>query len=275
MNSQASATLLQRIDVALTLALRNDHDLAPLTASAQRFDTRDLFIKGVSERDLPITLGRARLHTPHSGMALAINSFFPWRQASQQLKLASHTGFDAIQFDVRCPTGLRGTPPHLDALALSDDHAVGITVRTVEYLTRRRASIASSYDALLEETPGMKAWHDHVADWRADRISYRHIDLAALVKYVTALAHTFPDRSSTLFYLYWEPMNADAFDAFHHHRHELQALVEAVSGARVDFAATSFDRLWQDWIDLASPGWVTDHVARLRRRYAVTLDSTN
>lgn len=275
MDSQASATLLQRIDVALTSALRNDHGLVPLRADAQRLDTRDLFIKGVAERDLPISLGRTRLHTPHSGMALAINSFFPWRRASDQLELAGHTGFDAIQFDVRCPTGLRGTPPHLDFLALRDDHAVAVIVRSVEYLRRRRSSIATSYDDLLAETTGMKPWHAHLTDWRNGDAGYQHVDLAALIKYATALGHTFPDRSSTLLYLYWEPLDAEAYDAFRHHQQELDALTTAVGGARVDFAAKSFGRLWQDWSERTSPAWLADHVARLRRRYAVALDGAN
>ena len=273
MTSQASATLLQRIDVALTSALHNDQRDAPLRTAAHNLDTRYLFIKGVAERDLPISVGRARLHTPHSGMALAINSFFPWRRASHQLQLAGHEGFDAIQFDVRCPTGLRGTPPHLDLLALRDDHAVAVAVRSVEYLTKRRSQIAVSYDDLLQRTAGMQPWHAHLTDWRAGNVGYQHVDLPALIKYATAIGQTFPDRTSTLLYLYWEPLDADAYDAFRNHRRELDALIDAAGGARVDFAAESFDHLWQDWAERSSPIWLADHVARLRRRYAVTVDS--
>jgi len=275
MTSQASATLLQRIDVALTSALHNDHDHMSLRAGDRRPDNRDLFIKGVAERDLPVSIARARLHTPHSGTALAINSFFPWRRASQHLKLANHEGFDAIQFDVRCPTGLRGTPPHLDLLALRDDRAVAVTVRSIEYLTRRRSQIATSYDDLLKKTSGMLPWHTHLADWRDAKIGYQHLDLPALIKYATALGQTFPDRSATLLYLYWEPLDAETYDVFRCHRTELDALMKAVAGARVDFAADSFDRLWQDWSGQTSPDWLSDHVARLRRRYAVTLDGSN
>ena len=212
MTSQASSTLLQRIDVALTSALRNDHRQDALMDDVtHRLHMRDLFIKGVAERDLPISLARAKLHTPHSGMALTINSFFPWRQASRQLELAGRTGFDGIQFDVRCPTGLRGTPPHLDLLALRDDHAVAVTVRSIEYLTKKRSRIATAYDDLLTVTPGMQAWQAHLADWRDEKVRYKHIDLPALVKYATALGQTFPDRSSTLLYLYWEPLDHHAF----------------------------------------------------------------
>lgn len=273
--SQAPATLLQRIDVALISALRNDWNDDPSLADGHIREPRHLLIKGVADRDWPMSLGRVRLDTPHSGMALAINSFIPWRNAADQLVLGGCRGFDAIQFDVRCPTGLRGTPPHLDLLALRDDHAVAVTVRSVEYLTRKSSAISNSYDDLLAKTQGIDSWRDHLADWRAGRVNYRHIDLPALVKYVTALGRTFPDRSSTLLYLYWEPLDALAYDEFRHHREELEMLVTAIGAARVDIIAQSFEQLWQDWSACASPGWLADHVARLRNRYAVSLDSSN
>ena len=52
------------------------------------------------------------------------------------------------------PTGLRGTPPHLDLLALREGVAVAVTVRCIEYLSRRKAAVAPSYDRLLA------AWKD-------------------------------------------------------------------------------------------------------------------
>lgn len=275
MVSQAPATLLQRIDVALTSALRSDHRQHPVLARGQTLEVRDLLIKGVAERDLPLSLGRARLDTPHSGLALIINSFLPWRRACTQLPLGGKLGFGAIQFDVRCPTGLRGTPPHLDLLALRDDHAVAVTVRSVEYLTRKRSAIATSYDELLAETPGMAPWHDHLADWRNKRIGYDHVDLPALIKYATALGRTFPDRTSTLLYLYWEPLDARTYEEFRQHRIELEALSTTVRDARVDFKAQSFEQLWQDWSARSSPGWLSSHVARLRSRYAVSIGAAN
>lgn len=274
MTSQASATLLQRIDVALSSALRNDREHNPLRADSRSLDTSDLLIKGINERDLPLSLGRSRRYMAHSGMALAINSFLPWRRASYQLELVGRTGFEAIQFDVRCPTGLRGTPPHLDVLAIQADHAVASTVRSIEFLTRRRSSIATSYDQSLADLPGMRPWHDHLVAWRENGKSiYRYVDLAALVKYATALAHVFPDRSSTLLYLYWEPTDASSYDVYQSHRRELDILCDAVKGARVDFASESFENLWRRWAEQTSPAWLADHVARLRRRYTVALES--
>ena len=279
--SQAQTTLLQRIDGALISALRNDQeghhgrDRRPLSVERPIRDGRDLLIEGVAERELPSSVEHIRFDTPHSGMALTVNSFVPWQRAVDLLPLGDRLGFDAIQFDVRCPTGLRGTPPHLNLLALRTDHAIAVVVRSVEYLTRRRSSIAAAYDDLLTETPGLMPWLRHLTDWRRHRLSYRHVDLPALVKYATALRRTFPDRPSTLLYLFWEPLDAPAYGEFRDHRGELLKLVDAMRDAQVNFAAQSFDELWHGWSRCSAPSWIAGHVARLRSRYAVSLANAN
>src|SRR5262245_49298976 len=116
------------------MALRNEVTEEPLLADGRIRRARDLLIQGIDQDALPNSLDRTRLNAPHSAAALTINSFLPWQAVSHELPLAGRQGFDAIQFEVRCPTGLRGTPPHLDLLALRDDLAVAVTVRSVEYL---------------------------------------------------------------------------------------------------------------------------------------------
>ena len=275
MHSHAAGTLLQRIDLALISALRNDWDNDPALADGRIREPKRLLIKGVADRVWPLALEKVRLDTPHSSMALVINSFFPWQKDVDRLPFGTKRGFGAIQFNVRCPTGLRGTPPHLDLMALRDDHVAAATVRTIEYLKRKKSSISETYDRTLSETSGMEPWRAHLDDWRSGRITYNHVDLAALVKYATALGRTFPDRSSTLVYLYWEPLDAASYDEFRHHRQELAALFAAVEGARVDIVTQSFDALWQSWLDASGPDWVAAHVERLRSRYAVSLGATN
>jgi hypothetical protein len=273
--NHAAGSLLQRIDLALISALRNDWDDDSNLADGRIREPKHLLIKGVAERIWPVALERVRLDTPHSSMALVINSFFPWQKDVARLPLGGRLGFDAIQFNVRCPTGLRGTPPHLDLMALRDDHVVGATVRAVEYLKRKKSSISTTYDRTLADTPGMSPWRDHLEAWRAGAAAYVHVDLAALVKYATALGRTFPDRTSTLVYLYWEPLDAASYDEFRDHRRELASLAGAVGGARVEVAVESFDFLWQRWLDQGGPDWLAAHVARLRSRYAVSLAAPN
>lgn len=275
MNSHAAGSLLQRIDLALISALRNDWNDDPALADGRIREPKRLLIKGVAERVWPVALERVRLDTPHSSMALVINSFVPWQKDVGSLPLGGKRGFSAIQFNVRCPTGLRGTPPHLDLMALRDDHVVGGTVRTIEYLKRKKSSISTTYDRTLSETGGMEPWRAHLESWRAGRVTYDHVDLAALAKYATALGRTFPDRSSTLIYLYWEPLDATSYDEFQHHRDELASLAAAVEQARVDIVTQSFDALWRSWLDQDGPDWLPAHVERLRSRYAVSLGAAN
>ena len=275
MQAHASSSLAQRTGFALAQALRDDCRVEPLQADGRIRRVSDLLIDGVEQDRLPDALDRARLRQPHSAAALAINSFLPWQAVPERLALDRWTGFDAIQLVVRCPTGLRGTPPHLDVLALRDNAAVAVTVRCTEYLSRRRSPVAASYDRLLAATPGLDPWLRQLAQLRAAPEERQHIDLGALVKHALALGRTFPDRPTSLLYLYWEPLDAAGFAEFGAHRRELAELSEAVRDARVGFASRSINSLWRHWDAQASPSWLRRHVARLRARYGVTLASTD
>ena len=269
------SSLAQRTGFALAQALRHDCRVEPLQADGRIRRVSDLLIDGVDQDRLPDALDRARLRQPHSAAALAVNSFLRWQTAPEQLALDRWTGFDAIQLVVRCPTGLRGTPPHLDVLALRDNAAVAVTVRCTEYLGRRRSPVAASYDRLLAATPGLDPWLRQLAQLRAAPDERQHSDLGARVKNALALGRTFPDRPTSLLYLYWEPLDAARFAEFGAHRRELADLTEAVRDARVGFASRSINSMWRDWDAQASPPWLRRHVARLRARYGVTLASTD
>jgi hypothetical protein len=269
--SHPQASLAQRTGSALAEAFRHDGPSEPLQGERRIGRISDLLIDGIADHQLPDSIDRTRLKSPHSAAALAINSFLPWQRAPDQLPLAGWVGFDAVQFEVRCPTGLRGTPPHLDLLALREGIAVAVTVRCTEYLSRRKSAVALSYDRLLAATPALELWQRVLQELRARPTMYRHLDLGGLVKYALALGRTFPDRSTTLLYMFWEPLNADQFDEFRRHRAELAALGEAVRGARVVFEAKSFQALCREWAERRQPAWLAGHVARLRARYSVTI----
>ena len=264
-------SLAQRTGLALAEALRQSRPSQPLLADGRIRRASDLLIDGVQHDQLPDSLDRTRLKSPHSATALAINSFLPWQSALDQLPLNGVEGFEAIQFEVRCPTGLRGTPPHLDLLALRVDSAVAVIVRCTEYLSRRRSPLAASYDRLLATTLGLAPWLTQLEQLRTAREGPRHVDVGALIKHALALGRTFPDRPSTLLYLFWEPLDAEQFEEFRRHRQELERLVDEVHEARVRFVAQSFAALWQDWGERPSPLWLRAHVERLRARYSVSL----
>jgi hypothetical protein len=270
-SSQSQVSLTQRTGLALTQALRQERAGHVIATDGRIRGIGDLLIEGIVSEQLPGSIDPTRLRSPDSAAALAVNSFLPWRDATDQLPLAGWIGFDAVQFDVRCPTGLRGTPPHLDLLALRVEIAVAVTVRCIEYLSRRKTSVAPSYDRLLAATPGLDPWRRQLERLRAEPRRYRHVDLGALIKFAVALGRTFPERLTALLYLFWEPLDADCFEEFGRHREELSELQEAVKGGRVTFSAISFDSMWRDWAERGAPAWLADHVDRLRARYCVAI----
>jgi hypothetical protein len=270
-SSQSQFSLTQRTGLALTAALRQERARDVPAADGRIRGIGDLLIAGIRSEQLPDSIHRTRLRSPDSAAALAVNSFLPWRGAIGALPLAGWVGFDAVQFDVRCPTGLRGTPPHLDLLALRVEVAVAVTVRCTEYLSRRKTGIAPSYDRLVAATPGLDQWWQQLDRLRAEPRRYRHVDLGALIKFAVALGRTFPERLTALLYLFWEPLDADRFEEFGRHRQELAELQEAVKDGRVTFTAMSFETMWRDWAERHAPAWLADHVDRLRARYCVSI----
>lgn len=270
-SSQSQVSLTQRTGLALTEALRQERAGGRTAADGRIRGISDLLIQGIVSEQLPESIQRTRLCSPDCAAALAVNSFLPWRDATDKLPLAGWIGFEAIQFDVRCPTGLRGTPPHLDLLALRVEVAVAVTVRCIEYLSRRKTGVAPSYDRLLAATPGLDAWRQQLGRLRDEPRRYRHVDLGALVKFAVALGRTFPERLTALLYLFWEPLDADRFEEFGRHRQELAELQEAVKDGRVTFTAISFDTMWRDWAERDAPVWLAEHVDRLRARYCVSI----
>lgn len=267
----SQGSLAQRTGVALAEALRQDRTARRFAKDVRIRRLADLLLEGLEQDELPGGVDPTRTRSPDSTAALTVNTFLPWRRAVGHLPLSGVEGFDAIQFEVRCPTGLRGTPPHLDLLALRDRTVVAATVRCCEYLNRRKSRVAASYDRLLNETPGAAAWSAQLERLRAAPDSFRYVDVGALVKHALALGRTFPDRRPVLMYLFWEPVDADAFAEFRRHRAELAELAEALKDAGIAFAAQSFTALWQEWSERRSPSWLADHVARLRARYCVAI----
>ena len=58
-----------------------------------------------------------KLRAAHSSAAIVINTFGPWRDNPAGLRVAGLVDFTSLRFEVKCPSGLAGTPPHVDLLA--------------------------------------------------------------------------------------------------------------------------------------------------------------
>ena len=208
-----------------------------------------------------------RMRAPHSSSALAVNTFERWRADPACLELAGFCSFETMVFERKYPTGLRGTPPHLDLVAEATEAVVAVESKCLEYLTPKVPHFAPSYQTLAAEY-GRRSWFRYVSEGVASSL---HLGVAQLVRHWLGLCRAYPDRPVTLLYLYWEPENWRQVPECRRHRHEIQDFADRVAGDAVQFAALSYPELWAHWKRRAAAPWATDHVSRLRQRYAVAV----
>ncbi len=208
----------------------------------------------------------------HSSSALAVNCFARWTLKPTSLYIADVTDFEWLQFEVKCPTGLVGrTPPHLDLIVSSASHLVAVESKCTEYLVKHRASFADAYVEQISDHRVDTGWYREMERLRELPQKYQFLDAAQLIKHYFGLAHTYPDVSTTLLYLYWEPKNASSFPEFTIHREEIECFADAVRGSAIDFRSQSYSEFWSSWSDSSEPSWLGDHVTALRARYEVSI----
>lgn len=205
------------------------------------------------------------LRLPWSARALLLNSFAPWRQAPGKLRLAGIDGFRRLAFDVRCPTGVRGTPPVVGLLASAPGEVLGVVATGVEAYARRPRALAPSYARMAAQ--------DRPAGWgrAAAAGDWRHLDCAVLFRVALALRFTFPDARCRVLYLHLEPADAARLEPCLHHHRELERLARTVADAEVGFVHLSFNQLWRQWCQDDVPVFAARLGAALAARYVVAV----
>ena len=106
------------------------------------------------------------------------------------------------------------------------------------------------------------------------RLAFETLDVAQLIKHSFGVARCFPNRETTLLYLFWEPIDAAAYDVFVKHRQEIARFAEVVGGQSPSFRAMSYAELWASWTSQTEvPLWLAEHVSNLRKRYSMSLQN--
>ena len=202
-----------------------------------------------------------------------MNTFAPFKSDATSIRLpVGDIGPKRLAFEQKCPTGLRGRrSPNLDVVIEGDHGVVAIEFKCLEPLTRHVAHFSPAYDAEICDGRRSTTWFQEMLRLVDEPRSYRWLDAAQLVKHAFGLAHTFPDRATTLLYIFWEPTNPDLFITFAEHRAEVERFAASVGDAGVRFAALSYPELWHSWQDAHQPGWLPAHLSRLRKRYALAI----
>lgn len=125
-----------------------------LTPAGNRFlDRRDALFAGAIDVEVEQMLLEGaggeldRIASLRSSSCLVLNVFGPWRQHPSVLArvLGVETQHAQVSFEQKMPTGLAGTPPHLDVLLDTPTLTIGIEAKFLEIYGRTPNSLSSSY----------------------------------------------------------------------------------------------------------------------------------
>ena len=208
----------------------------------------------------------AKFCAAHSSSALVANSFVPFARYPGDFEAFGLSGFGEPELEAICPTGLRGTPPHLDVLLRGDSHVLAIESKCTEYLAEKVATFSPAYDT-LRGSRFEPAWEGVYDALLRDPRRFSPLDAGQLVKHYLGLRNSCGACGLTLAYLYWEPRNANA-EIFWRHRDALTRFSESVADSSVRFVSASYLDLWRAWQRRGIP-WLDLHVEGLLARYHV------
>jgi hypothetical protein len=222
------------------------------------------------EQDLRAGAGREleeHFLSSRSSCALAVNAFGWFKPRPTELRFLGKADFHSLRFEKQLPTGLNGTPPHLDVWLEGRNGVIAIESKLLEYFPRKKAEISESY-----RRPALPQAEDcwwEVLQQSKNRRS--HLGVAQLAKHYLGMKRWMdehPAASATLVYLFWEPSDASGLAVCRQHREEIRQLEQTVAESKVNFRAMSYPELWQEWQILPA---LTQHVENLKARYAVWL----
>ena len=272
-----SGPVRKKVLNALRHALVRRKPDVPIDGNGYARDFQDTLLTMVSvadfEEDLDAGDGNeleTKFRAAHSSSGLAVNCFAPFRTRMTDLVLPHAAEFTHLQFERRCPTGLRGgRAPNLDLVLSGPSRVTGIESKLTEFLTRHRARFSPAYAEQIRDQRRESGYFHEMLRLIDAPDSYQHLDAAQLIKHAFGLARTFPDQDVALVYLFWKPANPDDHGAFARHREEIAAFARRVAGSTPAFHAMSYPELWAFWRQTQPAPWLLPHLDALRERYLV------
>jgi hypothetical protein len=188
----------------------------------------------------------------HSSSALAVNVFDFWSERPRD-PLCRVLGLSAailgLDFEVKCPTGLGGTPPNLDlVLTLADGSIVGIESKYTEWMVPKKAMASALKAKYFDDARGMwrrvglDASQRMAENIRGGTETFTWLNAPQLLKHSLGLG-TQHKSNFALTYLFYDGPG----DTGNDHRTELKRFAEHV-GSELRFRWMSYQDLLRDLV---------------------------
>lgn len=231
-------------------------------------ETRAEFAAGSGD-ELGGTGKRGKMQATHSSSALVCNVFDYWRSrpmASLSEALGAPDAAGHLYFEQTYPTGLRGTPPHIDVALLGDS--------TKPFCVESKFS--EPYGSDKNDKPfeisyfpeGSELWSKHgLTNSQAlarkihhSEIKFSQLGAPQLLKHILGLANKF-GKDFTLLYLWYDCLDSEEAKE---HRKEIDTFVQHLSG-EIDFRTLTYQKLFQKM--QGDPAIDKSYIKYLEERY--------
>ena len=207
---------------------------------------------------------RGNMRALHSSSALVVNLFDYWTDRDKSPLLSAlgvgPSGDVALDFEARFPTGLGGTPPHLDvSITRSASFVVAVEGKFTEHLgraTRGKSKFSESYFPRVGELwadRGLPACQELAGElWaeerRGGRQRFEYLDLRQLLKHALGLATQMGSGFRLLCLYYdWTGARREA------HRGEVDVFSERV-GDEIGFRVLTYQEVFEKLRDSGQVG---------------------
>ena len=201
-----------------------------------------------------------------SSAALAVNCFGPLLLADIPFDLG-------VQRDLRVTSIGRATrrgfyepdEPALHVTAVGPSGMAVIDISCLDYLTAAQPAAVAHADgtALVYNPPA-----ELDSEPRGEDTTFDLLDVASLTDRARDAAGKSGTDPATLFYVYWEPLDAGFSPLFARHRQEIESFAGQFAQCPVRFEAISCFALWDAWAASDDPR-LREHALQLRARYEV------
>ena len=201
-----------------------------------------------------------------SSSALVCNFFDSWRHGGGDgigLVCADESETARISFERRFPTGLGGTPPHIDVvLDGAPTGPIAIESKFSEPYGRVKNDFAASYFETTGLWAGLERCREMAEMLHARELQLRHLGAAQLLKHILGLARAYGPRGFELLYLWYEVPG----EAARLHATEIEAFAAEV-GDEVRFRSSTYQEFAQRARELAAT--TEEHLGYLAGRYGL------
>jgi len=196
-----------------------------------------------------------KLASLYSSSALVCNMFDFWRGRDARPLFAAlrlKAGGSVIGFEAKHPTGLRGTPPHLDVELVDGD---GVPVAVESKFTEPYGTVHNEFrPAYLERVSlwdGMPKLRAFAEECAGGTVEFQHLHAAQLVKHALGLSHSYGPDGFTLMYLWYFVDGPEG----ERHRAEVKQFGEMLEG-EIRFATRTYQTILDTVaVDADSEAW--------------------